>query len=100
MLLSSFVLLPQSVAFKELLKVVTCAVSKLNLGWPEEEVSVSFQAKRLISDFRPHAEAISNFSAITGLENHGYRAMPRIKEMLTSYLFATFLTWRKPALPS
>ncbi|XP_060741844.1 uncharacterized protein LOC132856323 [Tachysurus vachellii] len=121
----------QSVTFEELLEVVSRAVGRLNLDWPEEEVSVArskLDDRFLTSGRRPparrrlpffpdlHAEvsrswknpfaarvfspAMSDYSAIIGLESHGYGAMPRVEETLAGYLSPASPAWRRPALPS
>lgn len=43
---------PHSVVFKELLEVITHAIAKLSLVWPDEKVSVVCSK---FDDFMPHS---------------------------------------------
>ncbi|KAL0177443.1 hypothetical protein M9458_026337, partial [Cirrhinus mrigala] len=99
---------PQSPQYKELLEVVTCAVAKLNINWPaksQAELQRSKLDERFLRlPFFPdlHTEvarswnvpfsaclfipASYNYGNVARMEEHGYRAMPRVEQPFTSYL--------------
>lgn len=121
-----------SVAYEDLIEVITRAVAKLNLDWPDEHQQVAqsklddrfyttsqVQPPRRNLPFFPdlHAElsktwknpysahgfkqSTSIYSSLVGLQEHGYKAMPKVEEMLAGLLSpSTASPGRKPTLPS
>ncbi|XDV52010.1 hypothetical protein PO909_020792 [Leuciscus waleckii] len=90
---------PHSLAFKELLEVVTQAVAKLNIDWPAEK-QPSRRSLPFFSDLhtevsrswnKPFSSRLSSpslhiYSSIVGSKDKGYGMMPRVEETLASYL--------------
>ncbi|KAL0148085.1 hypothetical protein M9458_056625, partial [Cirrhinus mrigala] len=85
--------------YEELLEVVTRAVAKLNIDWPAKPPSahrslpffpdLHTEVARLwkvpFSD-RLFIPVSYNYGNVAGMEEHGYRAMPRVEQTLASYL--------------
>ncbi|KAI2647016.1 Transposon Ty3-G Gag-Pol polyprotein [Labeo rohita] len=114
---------PQFPQYEELLEVVTRAVAKLNIDWPAEpfvepqkskldestpepslfpdlhtEVSRSWNSPFSSRLFIP---ASYNYGYVAGLDERGYRAMPRVEQTLASYLSPESASSLKaPVLPS
>ncbi|KAL0194819.1 hypothetical protein M9458_008391, partial [Cirrhinus mrigala] len=118
---------PQFPQYEELLEVVTRAVAKLNIDWPAEpqvepqkinwtrdfcslgrslpffpdlhtEVSRSWNSPFSSRLFIP---ASYNYGYVAGLDEHGYRAMPRVEQTLASYLsLESASSLKTPVLPS
>ncbi|KAK3571064.1 hypothetical protein QTP86_001311 [Hemibagrus guttatus] len=91
---SSVNLPPQPVAFEELLHVITCAVGKLNLDWPEQEASVA--RSKLDDRFLTLGQALPPQRWLPFFPDLHAEA----EETLVGYLSPTSAAWRKPALPS
>ncbi|KAL0155903.1 hypothetical protein M9458_050166, partial [Cirrhinus mrigala] len=97
--------LPQSLQYEELLDVVTCAVSKLNIEWPAKDKEPSLPSRPpfiLRSWARPFlAPASDYYGNVAGLGKRGYKAMPRVEQILASYLSPGMASSLKaPSLPS
>ncbi|KAI2661423.1 Transposon Ty3-G Gag-Pol polyprotein [Labeo rohita] len=115
---------PSFPQYEELLEVVTRAVAKLNIDWPPESL-VEPQTSKLDEStpepflFFPdlHTEvsrswnnpfssrlfipASYNYGHVGGLDERGYRAMPRVEQTLASYLSpAAASSLKAPVLPS
>ncbi|KAI2646068.1 Transposon Ty3-G Gag-Pol polyprotein [Labeo rohita] len=116
---------PQFPQYEELLEVATRAVAKLNIDWPAEpqvEPQKSKLDERFLQEISPffpdlHTEvsrswnspfssrlfipASYNYGYVTGLDERGYRAMPRVEQTLASYLSPELASSLKaPVLPS
>ncbi|KAL0199702.1 hypothetical protein M9458_002889, partial [Cirrhinus mrigala] len=104
---------PQFPQYEELLEVVTRAVGKLNIDWPAEPQKSKLDERFLRSRPPParrslpffpdlHTEvsrswnspfssrlfipASYNYGYVAGLDERGYRVMPRVEQTLASYL--------------
>lgn len=81
-----------SPAYEELVEVVTRGVAKLNIDWQTERQEACQKSKVkehfLPSPFSIHVfnTNVLNYSSIMGLKEHGYGVMPKVEEMLASYL--------------
>ncbi|KAI2654668.1 enzymatic polyprotein [Labeo rohita] len=107
---------PQSPQYEELLEVVTCAVAKLNIDWPAESQAEPQQSKlderflrsrppsaRRSLPFFPnlHTKVAKSYGNVVGMDEHGYRAMPRVEQTLASYLSpGSASSLKAPVLPS
>ncbi|KAL0175067.1 hypothetical protein M9458_031035, partial [Cirrhinus mrigala] len=121
---------PQSPQYEELLEVVNRAVAKLNIDWPAESQAEPQKSKldeRFLRSRPPsarlpffpdlHTEVSSswntpfsarlfipasyNYGNVAGMDEQGYRAMPRVEQTLASYLSPGLASSLKaPVLPS
>ncbi|CAM4558277.1 unnamed protein product [Leuciscus chuanchicus] len=123
---------PQSHAFEELLDVVTRAVQRLSIEWPEDRQDVRSKSKldeRFLPSraqpqrrslpffpdlhtevsrswgkpvsYRVYTPQTSHYSSIHKYKEYGYGEMPKVEEMLASYLSpATASSLKAPSLPS
>lgn len=74
-----------SPAYEALLEVVTRADEKGKVGLPFFPTSTLRSWKRLV-EYRVFGPQTSNFSNIMGLKQHDYGALPKVEEMLSSYI--------------
>ncbi|KAI2661618.1 Transposon Ty3-G Gag-Pol polyprotein [Labeo rohita] len=101
---------PQSVQYEELLEVVTRAVEKLKIDWPAEsqaEPQRSRLDERFLQSRPPSARRSLPFfpdlhtERVAGLDERGYRAMPRVEQTLASYLSpGSASSLKAPVLPT
>ncbi|KAL0201377.1 hypothetical protein M9458_004564, partial [Cirrhinus mrigala] len=119
---------PHSPQYGELLEVVTRAVAKLNIDWPADKQtepqrsklderflrtrsapshrSLPFHTEVSRSWGRPFSArlfipASDYYGNVAGMTESGYKAMPRVEQMLASYLSPdTALSLKAPTLPS
>ncbi|CAM4622583.1 unnamed protein product [Leuciscus chuanchicus] len=98
---------PQSHAFEELLDIITRAVERLSIEWPEDRQGARSKSKLderfLPSRAQPQCRSLP-FSLISTprcRDQHGYGEMPKVEETLASYLSpAKASSLKAPALPS
>ncbi|KAI2648903.1 ATP-dependent RNA helicase DBP9 [Labeo rohita] len=85
---------PQSVQYKELLEVVTRAPAGAFLSSVWRSWNSPFSARLFIP-------ASYNYGSVAGLDERGYRAMPRVEQTLASYLSpGSASSLKAPALPT
>ncbi|CAM4592174.1 unnamed protein product [Leuciscus chuanchicus] len=98
---------PQSHAFEELLDVITRAVDRLSIEWPEDRQDVRSKSKLderfLPSRAQPQRRSLPFFPDLhtENYKDYGYGEMPKVEETLASYLSpATASSLKAPSLPS
>ncbi|KAI2659093.1 Transposon Ty3-G Gag-Pol polyprotein [Labeo rohita] len=95
---------PQSVQYEELLEVVTRAVEKLKIDWPAESQAEPQRSVEIVEfpfSARLFIPASYNYGSVAGLDERGYRAMPRVEQTLASYLSpGSASSLKAPVLPT